>query len=207
MDKSSVGLGTLNNFDIYYTHKVKYMIDSICFLTNSQSNVQCPITFPQPPPPQSTPTTPQIVTVAEEWINSNYREIPGIPDFDKVIITCTGPRDANVKCLDQPERIIEIQSFAGFNCIANPTGCDLGKINVPCLSDFNRFFTDESCFLTSNLGGFVIYQPFKPDGSDLKSWGTGSIFPHVWLVQRIFDAPSPFFTPPIPGPEYKISCG
>ena len=51
MDRSGTGLEQPNNFDIYYNDKVKYIVDSICFPINSQSNVSCPSTFPNPPPP------------------------------------------------------------------------------------------------------------------------------------------------------------
>jgi len=88
-----------NNFDIYYTNKVKNMVDSICFPINSQANKQCPSTFPTTP---LNPPPGPIVT--EEWRNYDYKEeIPSKPDFYKVVITCINQQGGN--CLEQPGKI------------------------------------------------------------------------------------------------------
>jgi hypothetical protein len=145
-------------FDIYYTNKVKNMVDSICFTTNSQlAKKPCPSTFPTTP---LNPPPGPIVT--EEWRNYDYKEIPGIPDFYKVVITCINQQGGN--CLDQPGKITFVQPFAGFNCIANPAGCDLGKVDA------------------KNL---IIHSPPQIDALSTKLWTATSVSPHVWTLDRL----------------------
>jgi hypothetical protein len=144
-------------FDIYYINKVKNMVDSICF--PSQANKQCPSTFPTTP---LNPPPGPIVT--EEWRNYDYKEIPGIPDFYKVFITCINQQGGT--CLDQPGKITFVQPFAGFNCIANPAGCDLGKLKV-------------------DANNLIIHSPPRTDASGTKLWTAISVAPHVWILDRL----------------------
>ena len=189
-----------DNFNIYGNQRIQTMLDSLCFPKNTAEK-------PCPSGPDLPPTEQQTIT-KEEWVNPNYRgDIPGIADFDKVIITCAGPSNPNVKCLDQPKKIIEINPFAGFNCISNHSGCDLGKLDVTCVSDVSKCNFKNEVFLEGkNMGGFKIHRPFALEGGDLKSWTAASIHPHVWILDRIFDASSIFFTPPFftPKPDLNI---
>ena len=181
-----------DNFNIYGNQRIQKMLDSLCF-TEYTAEKPCPSGPDLPPTEQQTITK-------EEWVNPNYRgDIPGIADFDKVIITCAGPSNPNVKCLDQPKKIIEINPFAGFNCISNPSGCDLGKLDVTCVSDISKCdFINEIYLKGKNMGAFKIHPHFTIDGLDLKSWTAGSIVPHGWILDRIYQgSSSPFFSPPI----------
>lgn len=171
----AVGVDFLpNNFDIYYINKVRNMVESICFLTNSQANKQCPSTFPTTP---STPPPPPIVT--EEWRNFDYKEIPGIPDFNKVFITCINQQVGD--CLHQPGKITEIHPFAGFDCISNPSGCDFGKLDASCVSDISTcdFINKKT------VGNFIIHQPPRQDATGTKSWTATMTSPRLWILDGL----------------------
>ena len=164
-----------NNFEIFYNSKVRHMVESLCF--TSQSNKPCTANIP----PSSGPY------VIEEWRNYDYKEeIPSKPDFFKVYITCTQP--VPVDCLHQPETITEVNPFAGFNCIANPAGCNLGKETPPIIDPFVGFHciaNPTDCDL-GNGSNIIIHQPPRVDGSDYKSWTAVSILPpHIWILDGL----------------------
>jgi hypothetical protein len=62
--------------------------------------------------------------------------------------------------------ITEVNPFAGFNCIANPAGCDLGKLKV-------------------DANNLIIHSPPRTDATGTKLWTAASVTPHVWILDRL----------------------
>ncbi|MDF2736641.1 MAG: hypothetical protein K0S93_497 [Nitrososphaeraceae archaeon] len=154
-----------DNFEIFYNSKVRHMVESLCF--TSQPNKPCTANIP----PSSG------ITVTEEWRNFDYKEIPGKPDFYKVFIKST----EKGSLLKFPENIIEVNPFAGINCIANPTGCDLGKnqpfVTLQCINPLG-------CDVRKEIP-VLIYQPPRVDGSGYKEWTALSASPHTWILDKL----------------------
>ena len=169
------------------------MVDSICFTINSKATKQCPTTFPNPQSP------PKLI---EEWTNPVYHEIPDTPDFYKVIITCEDYIQSE-NCLDQPEKITQIHAFAGVDCLSNLfLSCNLGKLNVKCLSDPSMCGFIE----LRDKGIFQIHpDPQTQPGFGIKKiWTAFSFFP-TWILDRVTQKSSILFPPQFSPPDIKFA--